>query len=143
MALYSIASVYAQVLSGNLTFDPDNTGFPTIQAFDTPLFNVTSFISDVTTNTSADPVNLVDGLQSLLGNSTLALVGEGGATTWINATVVPNSLQYQYHPEKLGMIYGIVFGVALLVVIDGLICLRANGTAASFDFQGIVEMDCQ
>ncbi|KAF9072224.1 hypothetical protein BDP27DRAFT_1418147 [Rhodocollybia butyracea] len=145
MALFSIASVYAQVLNGNLTFDPENSGFPTIQAFDTPLFNVTSFTSTLTgagilLSLSPDVSNLTDGLQSLLGNSTLALVGEGIATTWVNATVVPNSLQYQYHFGKLGLIYGIVFGVALLVVIDGLICLRANGTAANFEFQGIVEM---
>ncbi|KAF9071297.1 hypothetical protein BDP27DRAFT_1502812 [Rhodocollybia butyracea] len=144
MALLSIASVYVQVLNGSLTFD----GFPEIlpiQALNTPLFNITSTTSFGSSpgfllSLSSDVGNLADGLQSLLGNSTLALVGEGIATTWVNATVVPDSLQYQYHPGKLALIYGIVFGVALLVVIDGLICLRANGTAANFDFQGIVEM---
>ncbi|KAF9040330.1 hypothetical protein BDP27DRAFT_1435172 [Rhodocollybia butyracea] len=153
MALLSISSVYAQVLNGNLTyFLKSGNELSPIQAFDTPLFNLTSFAAitsepgqlkdspGILLSLSSDVSNLADGLQSLLGNSTLALVGEGTATTWVNATVVPDSFQYQYHPEKLGLIYGIVFGVALLVVVDGLICLWSNGTAANFDFQGIVEM---
>ncbi|KAF9072223.1 hypothetical protein BDP27DRAFT_1320596 [Rhodocollybia butyracea] len=149
MASLSIANVYAQMLNGSLAYIPEVALPPPIQAFNTPLFNLTSSFSvelnsdEVVLSLSSDINNLTDGLQGLFQNSTLALVGEGAATMFVNVTVAQDSLQYQYHPRKLGLIYGIVFGVALLVVIDGLICLRANGTAANFDFQGIVEMTAE
>ncbi|KAE9394327.1 hypothetical protein BT96DRAFT_978567 [Gymnopus androsaceus JB14] len=125
------------------------------QALNTPLFSLTSAIQ----NSSAEPGesatmynafffglspmlagNLSSGIQDLLGNVTLAFVSEQMASTLATVTVTPNSTQYQYHAQKLGLIYGIVFGVSLMLVFYGLVCLRKNGSTAVFDLEHIVEM---
>ncbi|KAF5365510.1 hypothetical protein D9757_012980 [Collybiopsis confluens] len=87
--------------------------------------------------------NLSAGLQSLLGNVTLAFVTEQLATTYTNVTVTPNNTVYQYISRKLGLIYGVVFGISLMVITFGLFCLHKNGVIAVFDLTHILEMTAE
>ncbi|KAF5365504.1 hypothetical protein D9757_012984 [Collybiopsis confluens] len=87
--------------------------------------------------------NLSAGLQSLLGNVTLAFVTEQLATTYANVTVTPNETVYQYISWKLGLIYGVVFGISLMVITFGLFCLHTNGVIAVFDLTHILEMTAE
>ncbi|KAF5390890.1 hypothetical protein D9757_004536 [Collybiopsis confluens] len=163
MALYGIAQAFSEILEGQASYSYKwraNDGAQALykfigsntstQALYTPLFNLTNHPAPSNTETSPDLTtfslssafgdNLSAGLQSLLGNATLAFVNENMVTTNVRAMVTPNSLQYQYFGRKLALIYGIVFGVSLVVIAYGLFCLRRNGHMAVFDLQHILKM---
>ncbi|KAJ3968583.1 hypothetical protein EV361DRAFT_925124 [Lentinula raphanica] len=160
LAFRSIAQTFSQILKGNAFYQTNSSGLVTdsTQALYTPLFTLTGVIQNVTVSDdssddsqtqyteyhfSLSPAlqgNLSSGIQELLGNTTLAFVNEGMASTFASVNLTPDSTQYQYHGEKLGIIYGIVFGMSALVVIYGLLCLWENGTTAVFDLEHIVEM---
>ncbi|KIK51190.1 hypothetical protein GYMLUDRAFT_64959 [Collybiopsis luxurians FD-317 M1] len=154
LAFLNIIQSVNDALEGNAYF---NGGYRLAtaqgtQAFYTPLFNFTSrSIQNLTSLggpwtafyfslSSTLGGNLSAGLQSLLGNVTLAFVGEEMASTHADVYVTPNSTQYQYLAWRLGLIFPIFFGGSLVVVDYGLFCLRASGITAIFDLEHILEM---
>ncbi|KAE9394328.1 hypothetical protein BT96DRAFT_998619 [Gymnopus androsaceus JB14] len=156
LAFRSIAQAFSELLSGNAFFQANVSGLVTdsTQALNTPLFSLTSAIQNTTEPGESVTMNSVfffglspslagnlsPGVQSLLGNVTLAFVSQQMGSTLANVTMTPNSTQYQYRARKLGLIYGIVFGVSLVLVLYGLMCLWKNGSTAVFDLEHIVEM---
>ncbi|KAF5353655.1 hypothetical protein D9757_013176 [Collybiopsis confluens] len=151
MALFSISNALAWILDGFTYYDPSSllingTGRAISE---TALFNLIGYRASEDDPDSAFSVfslspalegNLSAGLQELLGNITLAFVNEQMATASVEASVLPNSTQYQYVGWRLGLIYGIVFGFSLVVIYYGLFCLQKNRTVAVFDLQHILEM---
>ncbi|KAF5364550.1 hypothetical protein D9757_011810 [Collybiopsis confluens] len=151
MAAFSITQSFLNLISGRASFNPEFLDIDTTetQVIGTVLFNMTahppvgnnpdsaffdfSLSRDLAGNLSA-------GLEGLLGNITLAFVNERMATAFTEATVTPNSTEYQYIAWRLALIYTVVFGFSLLVIAYGLFCLRRNGTIAVFDLQHILEM---
>ncbi|KAF9056890.1 hypothetical protein BDP27DRAFT_1408512 [Rhodocollybia butyracea] len=154
LAFRSIAQVFSEIFNGNAFYMTNMSSFvmDSTDGLHTPLFSLTgnfyqgdSFMSseyffDLSPSLGG---NLSFGIQSLLGNVTLAFVSEGTASTFVPASVFPDTTQYQYHAIKLVLIYGVVFGVSLFAVAYGLICLQSNGTTAIFDFEHIVEMTAE
>ncbi|KIK50361.1 hypothetical protein GYMLUDRAFT_89303 [Collybiopsis luxurians FD-317 M1] len=144
LAGLSIAYTYAEFLNGNASFDLDTLETGRTQMFNTPLFNLTttnlsiseSFFS-LSRNLNGD---LVAGLQELLGNVTLAFVNENIATTRVDAVVVPGSVEYSYDAGRLGIVYGTVFGIALIAMTFGVRALRENRITATFTLEQILEM---
>ncbi|KAF9058510.1 hypothetical protein BDP27DRAFT_1343503 [Rhodocollybia butyracea] len=155
LAFRSIAQTFSEMLNGGAFFMTNISGLGTdgTEALKTPLFNLTGHIGDVLgdnqlTNQyffalSQLQANLSSSIPDLLGNVTLAFVSEGTGNTTVPAFVTPNTPEYQYHPRKLALIYGIVIGVSLAAIVYGLICLQANGTTANFDLEHIVEMTAE
>ncbi|KAJ4485237.1 hypothetical protein J3R30DRAFT_1328145 [Lentinula aciculospora] len=159
LAFRSIAQSFSEILNGNAFYQTNISGLVTdsTQALYTPLFSLTGVIQNITTSDNSSDSetqyneyhfvlsptfqgSLSSGIQELLGNITLAFVNERMATTFATVNVSPDSTQYQYHAKKLAVIYGIVFGMSVVVVIYGLVCLWGNGTTAVFDLEHIVEM---
>ncbi|KAF5390854.1 hypothetical protein D9757_004537 [Collybiopsis confluens] len=134
MALFSISNALAWILDGFTYYDPSSllingTGRAISE---TALFNLIGYCASEDDPDSA--------FSELLGNITLAFVNEQMATASVEASVLPNSTQYQYVGWRLGLIYGIVFGFSLIVISYGLFCLQKNRTVAVFDLQHILEM---
>ncbi|KAF5390879.1 hypothetical protein D9757_004509 [Collybiopsis confluens] len=147
IAANSIVVSFADILSGSAHYDLLSLLIYTTNTRvidSTVLFNTTGNNSDLTffdfTLSPALGNNLATGLQDFFGNITLAFVNERMATTFVEASVTPNSTQYQYVGWRLGSIYGIVFAFSFVVIAYGLFCLQKNGTFAVFDVQHIVEM---
>ncbi|KAF5390771.1 hypothetical protein D9757_004549 [Collybiopsis confluens] len=151
MASRSIVESFGKILQGDAS-SINNFGANTsnTQAVSTPLVSLTG-VPNIQTGFEGSPYfhfslspaldgDLAAGLQSLLGNVTLAFVTEQAATTRTEVVVTPNNTQYHYVSWRLGLIYGIVFGFALVVIGHGLFCLWKNRTVAVFDLQNILEM---
>ncbi|KAE9399467.1 hypothetical protein BT96DRAFT_920116 [Gymnopus androsaceus JB14] len=155
-AFRSIADTFADVMIGSLAMVPSWSPIAgtNTQSLSTPLFNESTFASGVLTGTNPDIVetfslstifqgNLSYGMRELFGNITLAFVNEQMAFTNVSATVTPGTTQYVYTPWKLWLIYGLVFGLSLIVAAYGLSCLHVNGIAATFDMETIIEMTAE
>ncbi|KAF5390848.1 hypothetical protein D9757_004523 [Collybiopsis confluens] len=152
MAFNSIIQSFNQIIQGSAAFDGASVQTSGTQVFSTPLFELNNslvlnpeFITSTASasNFSLSPAfqgNLSAGLQELLGNVTLAFVNEKLATTYADVMVTPNNTEYQYTGWKLGLIYGVVFGLSLVVITFGLFCLHQNGIVAVFDMTHIIEM---
>ncbi|KAF5390859.1 hypothetical protein D9757_004531 [Collybiopsis confluens] len=154
MAIVSITQTFNELFQGDALYTQSNssngTGFSTsgTEALYTPLFTMDnspgadgSSINSL--NFSLSPMldgNLSAGLQGLFGDVILAFINEQMATTHAEATVKPETTEYQYTGWRLGLIYGIVFTFSLVVIAYGLFCLRKNGTLAIFDLLHILEM---
>ncbi|KAF5385543.1 hypothetical protein D9757_006768 [Collybiopsis confluens] len=150
MAYQSVFDSFSSLLIGHAFYEPgkailNSTNTQVIAS--TTLFNLTGYFTGdgYFFNFSLSSTlrgNLSAGIENLFGNVTLAFVNEQLplATTFAEASVTPNSTEYQYSGRKLGLIYGIVFGSSLMVIAYGLFCLRKNGIVAVFDLQHIVKM---
>ncbi|KAF5390812.1 hypothetical protein D9757_004517 [Collybiopsis confluens] len=152
IASYSLIQSFTSLLTGYAYFMPFGsldfirTNSQVIDS--TLLFNITAIGGDPHSDLgffsfSLSPSlrgNLSAGLQDLLANVTLAFINEMMATTYVEASVTPNSSEYQYISWRLGLIYGVVFGFSLVVIVYGIFCLQKNGTVAVFDLQHILEM---
>ncbi|KAF5365508.1 hypothetical protein D9757_012986 [Collybiopsis confluens] len=153
IAYASIIQTFNEIFQGSVVMDGVKSFANTsdTQATYTPLFELKSgpwqnageqpiFTFSLSPNLGG---NLSAGLQSLLGNVTLAFVTEQSASTYVNITVTPNETVYQYISWKLGLIYGVVFGISLMVITFGLFCLHKNGVIAVFDLTHILEMTAE
>ncbi|KAF5365511.1 hypothetical protein D9757_012983 [Collybiopsis confluens] len=153
IAYASIIQTFNEIFQGSVFLDGFG-GFANTsdtQASYTPLFELGDYRQENGQQGiftfSLSPIlsgsNLSAGLQNLLGNVTLAFVTEQLATTYANVTVTPNNTVYQYISWKLGLIYGVVFALSLLVITFGLFCLHKNGVIAVFDLAQILEMTAE
>ncbi|KAJ3795107.1 hypothetical protein GGU11DRAFT_793418 [Lentinula aff. detonsa] len=158
LAFRSISQSFSEILNGNAFYQTNISGLVTdsTQALSTPLFSLTGVIQNVTISNDSSAQTqyneyhfalspnfqgtLSNAIQELLGNITLAFVDQGMASTLAITSVTPDSTQYQYHAKKLAIVYGLVFGMSVVVVVYGLVCLWENGTTAVFDLEHIVEM---
>ncbi|KAF5368650.1 hypothetical protein D9757_010207 [Collybiopsis confluens] len=154
-AMTSIAQSFFEIFSGTAHYDvsPTFLNLTNTQAlYSATLFSIVYYpASAAGDDESSSPFfkfglspqlggNLSAGLQSLLGNVTLAFVSESLTTANVEAIMTPNSTQYQYVGWRLGLIYGVVFAFSLGVIGYGLFCLRKDGIVAVFDLQRVVEM---
>ncbi|KAE9399464.1 hypothetical protein BT96DRAFT_920115 [Gymnopus androsaceus JB14] len=153
-AFRSIVNIFDSLMIGGEPISPLGSGpsFIQTQAVSTPLFvfkstnSATSAYPEFVDTFSLSPTfqgNLSHGIQELLGNITLAFVNEKMAFTNVSATVTPGTTQYAYTPWKLCLIYGLVFGLSLIVAAYGLSCLHVNGIAATFDMENIIKMSAE
>ncbi|KAF5386370.1 hypothetical protein D9757_006624 [Collybiopsis confluens] len=146
LAGLSLAYTYAEFLNGNASFNLQTLETGRTQALNTPLFNLTTVNVSLSQSVFGLSRSLNEdigmGLQELFGNVTLAFVDENyGASVRVpNAIVVPSTVEYAYSAERLGIVYGFVFGLALVVVVFGIFALRANAYTATFTLEQILEM---